>query len=83
MALCDLCPHCGSDQVGEPLPRKYLREDGPTHYSRTLLVEIPGEYDGALFFQCPDCHGRWHRWPIGSDLHKRAEKYVRQFDSME
>ena len=35
-----------------------------------------GVYDGALFWQRPDCAGRWHRFPEGHSLRERAEGYV-------
>lgn len=47
-----------------------------THFYRSICVEIPGVYDGGLFNECPDCHHRWHRWPEGHYLRKRAEVYV-------
>jgi hypothetical protein len=80
----DNCPHCGSNQQGAPIPEEYLRKgsygewDGvtPRFYGRTICVEIRGVYDGGLFWQCPDCGGRWHRWPEGHYLRERAEQYV-------
>lgn len=59
----DQCPHCGSDQ-----------RDGD--YRRTVMVEIRGVYDGGLFYECPDCRGRWHRWPKGHWLRLGAVPYV-------
>ena len=45
-----------------------------------VTVEIPGVYDGGLFFECwrPDggCGARWHRLPPGHPLRMRAEPYV-------
>lgn len=58
------CPGCGSNQISN---------DGAV---RTIGVEIRGVYDGVLFWQCPDCGTRWHRWPIGSRLRERANRYV-------
>lgn len=66
-----LCAGCGSDQWGDPIPDS----DGQ-YYCRTIMVEIPGIYDGGLFHQCPDCGYRWHRWPEGDWRHERAESYV-------
>lgn len=74
----ETCPHCGSSQLGEEIPeasRHYYGEDS-THFSRTILMEIQGVYDGGLFYACPDCAGRWHRWPEGHELRARAETYV-------
>lgn len=52
---------------------------GSTHFKRTIAVEIPGVYDGALFYQCPDCGGRWHRWSVKTwdRLFYAAEPYVK------
>ncbi|TDB99605.1 hypothetical protein E1091_06565 [Micromonospora fluostatini] len=86
------CPHCGADLRGEPIPQEYLdreradfeamgqpapaREGDNLHFRRSILVEIPGVYDGGLFYQCPDCGGRWHRWPEGDRLYELAKSYV-------
>ncbi len=45
-------------------------------FSRVIGMEVRGVYDGVLYWQCPDCGGRWHRWPPGDRLHGRAEQYV-------
>lgn len=52
------------------------REPKDRFFGREILVEIPQVYDGGLFFMCPDCRGRWHRWPEGSPLHEDAVPYV-------
>lgn len=82
------CPHCGTDQVGEPIPEEHLLAgyyhlpdqpwDGvtPEYYSRTIGIEISGIYDGVLFWQCPDCGGKWHRFPEGDYRRSRADRYV-------
>lgn len=70
MALSEQCPHCRVELA-------YIADDGKT-YSRTLMVEVNGVYDGGLFYQCPDCYGRWHRWPPGHYLRKRAHRFVVQ-----
>lgn len=49
-----------------------------THFGRAIMVEIRGVYDGGLFYQCPDCGGRWHRWPEGHYLRERAERYINE-----
>lgn len=77
--MTDICPHCGADLRGSPIPQEY-REKGwygtETHYSRLIGVEVQGIYDGILYWQCPDCGGRWHRFPEGDPLRERAERYV-------
>lgn len=52
---------------------------GSTHFKRTIGMEDSRVYDGVLFYQCPDCGGRWHRWtPEGwPRLFHAAEPYVR------
>lgn len=76
------CPKCSADLRGTPIPQKYIDAGyyapGTTHYSRTIGVEISGVYDGVLFWQCPDCGGRWHRWPEGSAYRDRAERFMEQ-----
>ena len=60
----DICPLCGSDLTGEPIPQEYIDKGyyapGATHYSRMI-----GIYDVALdrtvAWQCPDCGGQWPR----------------------
>jgi hypothetical protein len=83
----EVCPHCGSDQRGPEIPREYRREgsygpyeesDPPQYFHRTIAVEIRGVYDGGLFYQCPDCGKAWHRWGMGSDLHRKATFYINE-----
>jgi len=57
------CPLCSADLSYEV--------DGQI-YSRGIGVEIPGVYDGVLFWLCPDCDGTWHRWPVGDWLYAKA-----------
>jgi hypothetical protein len=45
-------------------------------YSHKIGNEIGGIYDGVLFWSCPFCGGRWHRFTEGGDLRKRAQPYV-------
>lgn len=68
----DACPHCGMNLLGEPIPDT----DPVRHYHLDLLAEIPEMYDGGLFYACPRCNGRWHRWPEGSHLRNVAAPYV-------
>jgi len=63
----DNCPHCGANLVQEV--------NGQIGY-RMVSVEIRGVYDGGLFWMCPDCEGRWHRWPKGHYLRAKAHRYV-------
>ena len=58
----DVCPLCGSDLTGEPIPQEDegYYESEVTHYSRMI-----GIYDRALdrtvAWCCPDCGGEWPR----------------------
>lgn len=79
----DNCPHCGTDQRGDPIPAEHLAaglygepDSAPRHYSRTIGVNIPGVYDGVLYWACPDCGGTWHRWPEGHHLRRRAQPWI-------
>lgn len=61
------CPKCGANLDYEV--------DGVA-YSHAFGVQIRGVYDGVLFWQCPFCDGRWHRFPVGDYRHTRAIRYV-------
>lgn len=61
------CPGCNAD-----LTVMYGTVEG----SRAISVNIRGAYDGGLYYQCPDCAHKWHRWPVGSRLRDRARPYV-------
>lgn len=45
-------------------------------YSRKIGNEIPGVYDGTLFYSCPDCSARWQRFEEGHRLHAVAARYL-------
>lgn len=76
----DNCPKCNADLTGEPIPQEYIDEGlyapGSTHYSRKIGIETR-DYDGVLFWQCPDCGWRWHRWSEGGPLHALADRYLK------
>lgn len=73
----DNCPHCAVSMIGNPIPSEHQEAyGGHTHFRRDISVEVLGDYDGGLYMQCPDCLGKWHRWPEGHYLRARAEKYV-------
>jgi len=61
------CPGCSRPLAYEYEGRKYRREFG---------VEIRGVYDGVLYWVCPNCRARWHRFPEGDPIRDRAEPYV-------
>lgn len=56
-----VCPHCTADLSG----------------GRVIGINVQGVYDGILLWCCPDCDGRWHRWPEGTRQRAAAEQYLR------
>ena len=67
-----VCPHCHSSLV-----YSYTGSNGVSReYSRAIGVEVPGTYDGILYWQCPDCGHRWHRWPVHSPMQYAAQPYI-------
>jgi Zn-finger nucleic acid-binding protein len=79
-AVGEFCPHCQVNLQGaaiaEDSRKFYLKST--THYSRTIGVQVLGVYDGVLFWQCPDCGGRWNRWtPEHGRRYEIAEEYIR------
>ena len=72
------CSHCNANLQGDPIPeedRKWF--GGVTHFGRQIGVEVSEVYDGILYYQCPDCGHKWHRFAAGS-LHEKAKRYVDQ-----
>jgi hypothetical protein len=66
MAIPNHCPACGVS----------LADSEHSSYSRVIGVEHPEIFDGVLYYRCPDCRARWHRFPRGHKLRAAAEKYV-------
>lgn len=68
---CEQCPNCLRSQM-------YL--DGGQEYSRAILVEVPGVYDGGLYWQCgyEDCGHCWQRWPSSSRLYATAAPFIHE-----
>lgn len=50
------CPDCGVNQ-------EYYHK-GITYY-RWIGVEVQGLYEGTLYYLCPSCGAKFHRWPEG------------------
>lgn len=61
----DLCPLCGNDMAGDPIPQEYIDKGyyapGVTHYSRRMGHEIQGFYDGTAYWV--DASGCGKAWP--------------------
>lgn len=72
----NICPHCETDLRDKPIPKEHQHLYGTsTHFSRKIGIEIRGVYDGMLFWQCPNCGGRWHRF-TDEYMRKKAEPYI-------
>lgn len=85
MSKPDNCPHCGVSLIGAEIPpenQHYYNalDKAPgspgwiTHGRREIGIQVMGDYDGVLYWKCPDCGGVWNRWPEGHYLHARAER---------
>lgn len=72
------CPGCSADLRGNRIPgaERHLYTIGATHFSRKIGVVVRGIFDGVLYWQCPDCGHRWHRFPVGDYRRAAAEPYV-------
>lgn len=58
------CPVCKSNWVGSRIPERYRPFYGhKTNFSRLIGIEVLGVYDGVLYWQCPDCHANFKRFP--------------------
>ncbi len=73
----ETCPLCGVDLQGPEVPEQSQAMYGATHFSKKIGVEVPEICDGVLYWQCPACGGRWHRFLDGV-FRKMAEPYVRR-----
>lgn len=62
------CPLCQADL-------DYYDSEGRL-LSRAMGMVEQGIYDGILYWQCPFCGGRWHRFEPGTYQYSRAEEYV-------
>jgi len=83
------CPHCGVSLLGEPIPVecrcgetcseacvKHPYPKTATHFHREIGIEVSRIYDGVLYWMCPDCKHKWHRWPEGDPRREAASAYV-------
>ncbi|QNE18233.1 hypothetical protein F1D05_10405 [Kribbella qitaiheensis] len=57
----DRCPHCGAALIGDLIPEEDRRPGGPDRYRRDIGVET-NDYDGILYWTCPDCDAAWPGW---------------------
>lgn len=65
--MSSVCPECGGGQ-GDEIPGR-----PGEYYSKVVMVEIRGVYDGGLFYMCPFCGHTWHRWkPENGKIYTKA-----------
>lgn len=60
----DRCPHCGTSLI-----------NGETHARREIGMETD-DYDGILFYVCPDCHRGWSRFLGEGSFSQLAKRHV-------
>jgi hypothetical protein len=59
--MSDVCPHCGADLKGEPIPEVDRKTFGwATHFDRRIGVYDTGQ-DLTIAWKCPDCEKEWPR----------------------
>ncbi len=68
----DNCPGCGTNLLGAEIP-----ERPGEHYRREIGMEIPGVYDGVLYWFCPACSFAWPR--IFSAYYGTLQERSRQY----
>lgn len=66
----EYCPGCGRGLLRPPAPLTGYR------YSDAIGIEVSTVYDGVLYWQCPLCRHRWHRFAEGHPLRARAVRFV-------
>lgn len=54
----ELCPHCGTQLQGQPVPEKFQADYGATHFSRKIGL-YDRKSDRVTQWQCPDCKKPW------------------------
>lgn len=74
--LSQECPTCFADLRGAPIPNT----NPVRYYSHLIHVELPYIFDGTLFYECPNCETRYHRFAPESNLYQRADWYVRKLE---
>lgn len=72
--LTEQCPTCYHDLRASLIPNT----NPPEYYSQIIGIEIRGVYDGVLFWECPYCEDRFHRFRTGTDLWRKAAPYVQR-----
>ena len=62
MKIPSVCPNCGVDLKGEPIPEdsRHLHAENATHFLRTIGISDLGK-DRISHWLCPDCHHKWDR----------------------
>ena len=73
----DVCPYCGADMTGPPIPEEHRDYYTDTHFSRVMGHKWSHIYDGVCAWSCPDCGGWWHRFPEGDPRRARVERVMK------
>lgn len=50
------------DRMAQVIAAEYgWKPDSPVYFSNIIGIEIPGQYDGVMLYQCPECETTWNR----------------------
>lgn len=63
----DFCPDCFSNLSFWIGTNKYWKWVG---------IEVRGQYDGVLFWRCPECEADFHRFIVDDIRHTLAASYI-------
>ena len=67
----DNCPSCEVSLIGDPIPEDIVEHYSGTHWRREIGIEDPKQYDGVLWWKCPDCEHVWKRFPWSPDYEEK------------
>lgn len=77
MADLHTCPNpeYQAEQRDKEIPDEHKHLfSGDGWFYRTIGVYA---YDHTLYYQCPECGGAWHRFPVGHYLYHKAAEHMR------
>ncbi|TVY06912.1 hypothetical protein [Paenibacillus cremeus] len=57
----ELCPHCGADLIGDPIPEEKRRHANSPYFIKRRIGLYDLKLDRTTHWQCPDCEGTWER----------------------
>lgn len=65
----NVCPQCGVDLKGRPIPAAVREHFGDkTHFSRVIGIS---DGDSVGYWKCSDCHHRWSRTGGQAEMARR------------